>query len=229
MEARETREKFNLKRSVDVSIYFHSPGFEIWLLYWQFPFPVSTERLAVNSSSEIAGADIHISKSLLSREDDEECQNYSVYDWSICVKNYLKYQFRLKLNCTIPYFAYLKLTDMTECPDLNTFWAVFSEAMSIIDTVRTEENICLKPCQDPTYNTYTTYIPKRSGLYKDENQYFEVLTYYDNLNVAKQIEFHLYSGERLWGAIGGVMGIFLGYSILSIFLWLIDTVEMKMN
>ena len=170
---------------------------------------------------------MHISKSLLSREDDEKCQDYSVYNWSICIKNYLKSQFREKLNCTVPYFAYLKLYDMKECPDSKTFWVVFSRAMSIIDTVR-KDNICLKPCKDPTYHTYTTYIPKRSGLVSDENQYFKVLTYYDNLDVAKQVEFYLYSGERLWGAIGGVMGIFLGYSILSIFLWLIDTLEMKM-
>ena len=220
--------EFNLNRHVDVSLYFHSPGFEIWLLYWNIPFPVSTERLTINSSEEMAGTDIHISKSVLSRQDDLTCQKYSVLEWSQCLKRFLKQQFSTQLNCTVPYFKYLGITVLDECKDLDTFWASFSHAMKIIDKEKMDGH-CENPCEDPTFHTYATYVPKRTGIYHNENEQFKITAYYDNLNVVEQVEFYVYSGERLLSAIGGVMGICLGYSILSIFLGIIDLIELKLR
>ena len=217
---------FELKRNVDVSLYFHSPGFEIWLLYWAFPYPVSTERLAVKSSEEIAGADIHLSKSILSRQDDLTCQKYSVLEWSHCLKTFLKEQFTNQLNCTVPYFHYLGNTGLEECKDKDAFWQSFTHGMAIIEKEQ-KDGHCPNPCEDPTYHTYPTYVPKRTGLYHNENEVFELTSFYDNLIVVKQVEFYVYSGERLLSAIGGVMGICLGYSILSILLGLIDFIDLK--
>ena len=54
---------FFFKRNMDIYLYFHSPGTELWLTYYAFPFPVTSERLYLSQDSIMSGADIHLSKS----------------------------------------------------------------------------------------------------------------------------------------------------------------------
>ena len=35
---------FFFKRNMDIYLYFHSPGTELWLTYYAFPFSVTSER-----------------------------------------------------------------------------------------------------------------------------------------------------------------------------------------
>ena len=58
-----SRSTFFFKRNLDVYLYFHSPGTEMWLTYYTFPFSVQSEKLHLSQDQTISGADIHISLS----------------------------------------------------------------------------------------------------------------------------------------------------------------------
>ena len=60
---------FFFKRNMDIYLYFHNPGTELWLTYYAFPFPVTSEKLSLSQDSNISGVDIHLSKSTFQQMD----------------------------------------------------------------------------------------------------------------------------------------------------------------
>ena len=63
----------------------------------------------------------------------------------------------------------------------------------------------------------------------DDSGSFQLLIYYDSLTVEEEVEYYVYGGEKLYSAVGGVMGLCLGYSILSILLNMVDIFKTRFN
>ena len=232
MPARDfSKATFIFKKDMDIYLYFNSPGVEVWLMSFTFPFWAESERLFLSQDKSISGLDIHVSKSSYKIEKSKLCGNRTATEWSHCLKQAFTKEFQEKLPCKISYFQYLKLTKLRNCTKNDDHYKIFLEASKIVSdhwTKPEEEEICQKPCVETKYKTYITSVPKNTGLLNDTHL-AQVLIYYDSLLVQENMEYFVYGGDRLVSAIGGVMGLCLGYSLLSIMLCLLDSLKIKIE
>ena len=222
---------FHFTRSHDFYLYFHSPGVELWLLFYTFPFSVTSEKILLSQDPSISGVDIHVAKSTSQKEGLKTCTNYTEIMWSNCLKNELEREFAKKLDCKISYFKYLNLSSMKDCTEQDNPKDIFISGSKIIEShwKNSEAEGCKKPCIETKYQTYVTSIPKNTGFLNDFDNLAQVLIYYDYLSVQESVEYFVYGGDRLVSAIGGVMGLCLGFSLLSILLCIIDTIQLKLD
>ena len=219
--------EFYLKRNLDLNLFLHSPGLEIWLLYFTFPFPVTTERLQPASDDFTSGVDIHLSKSIRTCKDCGDCTMYSSLEWSTCTQESLTREFQEKLPCKVSYFHHLNLPDLQPCPNKGMSWKASTKARKIVWSYwNGTESPCRRPCQNPSIKSYTTKYPRNTGLL-DDDESFQLLIYYDYLTVDEEVEYYVYGGEKFVSAVGGVMGLCLGYSLLSIFLSIVDSIKIR--
>ena len=230
-----SQSSFFFKKDMDVFLYFHSPGTELWLTYYTFPFSVTSERLYLSQDKSMSGADIHISKSTthqLVHSSLTKCRNYTITQWTSCLKLEFETKFQQKLDCKLSYFHYLNLPNLTYCNvknDLGRGMKIYRKAAEIIWSHwngSSHHEICPIPCINPKFRTYITSIPMNTGLL-DDTKFAQVMLYYDTLEVQENVEYFVYGGDRLVSAVGGVIGLSLGFSFLSMLLCLIDSIQMR--
>jgi hypothetical protein len=225
--------RFKFKKDMDVYVYLHGPGSEVWLLHFTFPFPVATEKLILLNNTQTSGLDIHIKKTTVFASDKHKCNDYSVLSWSLCIKDVLKQVYQEKLNCSISLFHYLDLnkTTLKPCEDFKSSDESYLASIDILDDFWEGSDIyqhCHLPCEDPRFSIYSTSYPNNHGQFVNDS-YFKVKIYYDMLEVEEQVEYFVYDLNTMIGAIGGVLGLWLGFSCLSILLGIIETLQISVE
>ena len=79
---------------------------------------------------------------------------------------------------------------------------------------------CPLPCTSQSFN------PKLNTFYdKETNEILMIFVYFTTTTVEKKEEYFLYDTMSLTSALGGTVGLLLGYSLLSILLSLIKFLE----
>ena len=76
---------------------------------------------------------------------------------------------------------------------------------------------CIKPCKKIHYDAL--FKMNQNGMFKSK-EWISILLKYDDFVVETQKEYFIMSFGSLVSAIGGYLGLFLGFSCLSIIFWL---------
>ena len=128
------------------------------------------------------------------------------------------------IQCLTSFWKVLKLySNMTFC-NINQTQAKICKVKIWdvnIDFVKQPEVYgCPLPCTSQSFN------PKLNTFYdKETNEFLMIFVYFTTTTVEKKEEYFLYDLMNLTSALGGTMGLLLGYSLLSILLSLIKFLE----
>ncbi len=91
---------------------------------------------------------------------------------------------------------------------------------------------CPLPCQQSVFDTILRYFHKNdvenlSGLEKNGENVFYLLYYSNSLVVEERVEMLVYDLGNFLVAVGGNLGLLLGFSCLSVLLSLINFINQK--
>ncbi len=109
----------------------------------------------------------------------------------------------------------------TRDEEVVSFGAVFPLLQKILN-----QNTCKPRCSRSKFAL--TKIEYHKNIMETVNS-FRIYFYYGSMSVEEKMEQLVHGLDGALVAIGGSMGLILGYSCLSISLWLLDTLEKKLQ
>ena len=137
----------------------------------------------------------------------------------VLLKNYSCSAIILKVNST--------LRESSICQDFESFKEMKGLETDFMDTILVQKTYeaCLRPCEKMEYIGSMTLGHQNSRKltpYQIANasQFVGVLVNYDSFLVQEQEEYFILDGNELVSSIGGFLGMFLGFSTLSIAEWI---------
>ena len=134
-------------------------------------------------------------------------------------KNYSCSTMIMKANAT--------LEESDICQDKDTFQEMMRLETGILEKILVQDKFeaCLKPCQKIEYVGSMTMAHqnfRKLLTYQDKNanQFIGVWIKYDTFKVQEHQEYFILDTNGLFSSIGGFLGMFLGFSTLSIAEWI---------
>ena len=137
------------------------------------------------------------------------------------------------IDCTVPSIETFTNSNLKFCQDeesakhvfweLNNYWNGLSSSPGEFD--------CPVPCSQESYKISMDFYHKNKWFYGDlipENvgkDYFALYVYFSTLAVEQRIENLDFDFESFLAAIGGNLGLFLGFSCLSVLLGFVRLVN----
>ena len=202
-------------------IYLHEEGVEYWIQLFLFPgsSPSFTEidtRKGISYQIGILKYKIHQNVNSKQYQCDP---NASMESFTKCAFSPFK-----NLGCT-PIFTKLGM-NFNES-NICTNYSAFKEMEAkILDHLRSTlrynglNRECMEPCSKVSYDASFREMHKNARiLYEPKNSSVSFVLKYDNLMVETKEEYFLMSIGSLISNIGGFLGLFLGFSCLSLTLW----------
>ena len=100
----------------------------------------------------------------------------------------------------------------------------------LLDNLKNEsDSTCLRPCTTVSYKATFRKMHHNSRTLSDEtNEIKDWIGFglvYGNVQVTTNHEYYVTNTEALISNIGGFLGLFLGFSCLSIINWILDNVK----
>ena len=92
---------------------------------------------------------------------------------------------------------------------------------------------CLLPCHKTDYHTRWNHFPPAPSTNThalangSTREIMNMYVYYDTLTVEHQKEVLLYDAPAFLSSMGGTIGLYLGFSVLSVLIWIVNAVEEK--
>ena len=224
-------QKIKFKRNNDLKIFIHERGNEFWLKKAIFPTPIDMIDFPLKLKKNICNGDLTLQKKqfVLLNKQSHPCKDY---DFTTCAKKTIFSAMKKEgINCTSPLWNEFEMLGLPICSLHNA-----SELAS--HTIRQINKKFLRSPSSygcPIRCTSTKYSPKlvhfdESAHYLSSNDFkckseYILYIYYsiDPVEITK--EYLVYDAMTIISAIGGTMGLLLGYSMLSMFLSVIKIVE----
>ena len=220
---------FHLKRDNDLVLLVSYPGDEFFALRFIFPVPVDILDLPIKSQKENKIADLHLDLEEISfMPKNGRCIKYPKdgQTYQNCIRDKLIKFKRANYSCLTAY------DQMLNKDENNYFETCDNDAKSakenFLQTTRSAGDIfanstkfgCPKTCDITTYNSHLTFYHQNTeipfGGDQDFSDTFTLFVYYDTADVKKFQEHLVFDEMALLSAIGGTLGLLLGYSVLSI-------------
>ena len=178
----------------------------------------------------MGGADIFITKEIIRKIPSKSgCQAISIEEFAKCLrqelqKNLEMQQFLANIKCTVPALDFnlkLNLNYCTSTSDaLKMEKIVYKSAIEIH-----QKKICGKVCDLPKFTSDLSYLSKNvlsKELQRYGDGFFIIWSFYSTLSVEEKIETYIFDFDTALIAFGGTLGLYLGWSIYSIFVNFID-------
>lgn len=178
----------------------------------------------------MGGADIFITKEIIRKIPSKSgCQAISIEEFAKCLrqelqKNLEMQQFLSNLKCKVPAMDFklkLNLNYCTSTSDaLKMEKIIYKSAIEIH-----QKKICGKVCDLPKFTSDLSYLSKNvlsKELQRYGDGYFIIWSFYSTLSVEEKIETYIFDFDTALIAFGGTLGLYLGWSIYSIFVNFID-------
>ena len=133
-------------------------------------------------------------------------------------------QFLSNLKCKVPAMDYNLKLNLNYC----TFTSDALKMEKIIYKSAIEihqKKICGKVCDLPKFTSDLSYLSKNvlsKELQRYGDGYFIIWSFYSTLSVEEKIETYIFDFDTALIAFGGTLGLYLGWSIHSIFVNFID-------
>ena len=178
----------------------------------------------------MGGADIFITKEIIRKIPSKSgCQAISIEEFAKCLrqelqKNLEMQQFLANIKCTVPALDFnlkLNLNYCTSTSDaLKMEKIIYKSAIEIH-----QKKICGKVCDLPKFTSDLSYLSKNvlsKELQRYGDGFFIIWSFYSTLSVEEKIETYIFDFDTALIAFGGTLGLYLGWSIYSIFVNFID-------
>ena len=217
----------DFKRNLDLKVFIHEQGDEFWLKRALYPVPMNTIKLQLNSNIGTCDADLIFKKSkfvTLSKKSNP-CKDH---DFNSCAKREISRKIRKEnIDCSTAFWNELEEFGVPVCASLNksSFFDLQSRLGKINrDFVRDPNSHgCPKLCTITKYNAKVEEFDEMTtslvqGQDKQCESEYSLYIYFsmDHIEIIK--EYLVYDMMTIISAIGGTMGLLLGYSILSMIL-----------
>ncbi len=231
-----------LKTNHDIKVFVHLKGEEIWLNnQLDSPISIASTLIEIKSRDQFFGAVMYIGEidtTVLSKE-EEPCKAYSKDEsnesdaFIQCSKNALWHNITQRVKCWIPQMKSILMKNSTLPPCKNTTGEeVFDKFIYLFDYFAQDSNTlgCPAPCKQISYKLSVEYYHENTWSYETyptdtSEAYFPIKYYYDTLNVEQRIESLDYDFGSFLVSAGGNLGLFLGFSCLSVLLALIKCLK----
>ena len=178
----------------------------------------------------MGGADIFITKEIIRKIPSKSgCQAISIEEFAKCLRQELQKSLEMQqllsnLKCKVPALDFnlkLNLNYCTSTSDaLKMEKIIYKSAIEIH-----QKKICGKVCDLPKFTSDLSYLSKNvlsKELQRYGDGYFIIWSFYSTLSVEEKIETYIFDFDTALIAFGGTLGLYLGWSIYSIFVNFID-------
>ena len=227
--------ELELNDGMDVHVFVHDEHEEHFLFLAIFPYDLS--YIFVNSKNDqgINALDLSFRKIITNKLNNHRCkcsERSSPRHYNDCIKNNLKERVEKNISCTTPIFHQLDLRDangeqMPNCEGTEKIYGTIRLVTNYLKAI-IQEDLCLLPCTQVTYDTavkkyhINTLDPRKS-------KHFRIWPSYTTMRVENRSEDYIYSPGTVVSAVGGSMGLFLGFSILSTLIHLLNFFQTKLQ
>jgi hypothetical protein len=176
-------------------------------------------------------------------KDNHHCVKYSLgindqfSGFNDCLINDLRKKFKAAFNCTLPFInTILNLSpSLPVCSDTtisqNVMFAAFREVYKYAKDRNSKDSLCPFPCCYVSYysdvNYYHRNILSNLNAYYKFKSPFMLAVYPQSNMIEEQTEALIYDFFSLLSSGGGNLGLFLGFSCLSIIFGTINWLEKK--
>ena len=225
-----------LKKANKYKVSVHESGAELWLQSNLKPSKITSFDVDGNKLEEEKVAyislDLAMSKITNQNRKDYRCDpkqtlktftecSFNILSKIVQARNHSCSAMILKVNAT--------LEESNICQDKHTFQEMKELETDTMETILVQQSYeaCLKPCKKIEYVGSMTKVNqnarKLSSHQVDVNaasQYVGVWVKYDSFKVQEHQEYFILDKGGLVSSIGGFLGIFLGFSTLSIAEWI---------
>lgn len=178
----------------------------------------------------MGGADIFITKEIIRKIPSKSgCQAISIEEFAKCLRQELQKSLEMQqllsnLKCKVPALDFnlkLNLNYCTSTSDaLKMEKIIYKSAIEIH-----QKKICGKVCDLPKFTSDLSYLSKNvlsKELQRYGDGFFIIWSFYSTLSVEEKIETYIFDFDTALIAFGGTLGLYLGWSIYSIFVNFID-------
>ena len=223
--------RLKLKKTVDLKLYLHELDEEFWLYRAVFPFPMENVNFQIKDTKPKSFVDLTISKTEIHKMNKTgfSCLSYPQNDsFSKCairiIPNLMKNWNNSSLPCISPFEATLNQNGDFEYCDLDQMGKLSSNMSKImLDFIQNADKYgcpmdCLSTKYNPVVNTFTV------GSWMPDDEYW-IYLFWTSTSVEMIREYFLYDAMTLFTFLGGNMGLILGYSVLSVGLFLLEALE----
>ena len=224
----------HFKRNNDLNIFINEPGNEFWLKRAYFPMPVNKIRMPLKSNRDICNGDLTLKKKQFKMLDKKSrpCKDY---EFTACAMVAMSKTMKSEgINCLIPLWNEFQTFGVPICPSLNLSTAnILKPRLDKINSdflKKPEQYGCPNLCTTTNYNPQVIHFDESMKATQTEEEYkcqseYMLNIYYTTDPVEITKEYFVYDAMTIISAIGGTLGLLLGYSILSMCLSLISLAE----
>ena len=212
-----------LNNTMDYNYMMHDMFENEWLLMNVYPYEVVINRLNAENNDDIGGSSIQNSKEIIQKiVGNDGCDDRTLKELiDICWKDELARSLeKASIKCKVPALRFTRF-DTSHLDDCSTREeALEVEGMIyVVAQDNLDKDVCGKICQEIKYH-HNLAIYSKKVLSKEIKEYgegyFILWSYYTNLNVKEKVETYLFDFDAVVVAMGGNLGLFLGFSLKSI-------------
>ena len=147
-----------------------------------------------------------------------------------CAFDYLRYKLKAN-NCTSMVMQVnITLEDTKICPDAGVFHKIRNVEKDLLENIliQSQYEQCMKPCSKIEYFAQVRKTHKNAKILEDSNRKvsyndsiaFGLFFNFEDFSFIAKEEYFILDETTLLSAIGGCLGMFLGFSTLTIADWL---------
>ena len=211
-----------VNNTMNYYFYLHEPYENEWLLMSVYPYEVKIHSMNANNNQGVGGASIKNSKEIVMKiPGTDGCREKTRKELIECWKDQLARSLeKASIKCKVPALRFTRF-DTSHLNDCRTKEQAL-EVEGLIYTVAQEnldKDVCGKMCQSVKYD-HDLALYSKKVLSKEIKEYgdgyFIIWSYYASLYVKEKVETYIFDFDAVVVAVGGNLGLFLGYSLKSI-------------
>ena len=213
-----------INKSLDYNYYLHEPLENEWLFMSVYPYEVTLNWIDAKNDDDIGAADIIMRKEIIKKIPGKGgCKDILVSDLIECwIKKLAESLSKANIRCKVPALRFTQFnTDHLDyCTNkedaLEVEGIIYNEAIKNL-----EKSVCPSLCTTIKYHQFVSLLSKNVlskelKIYGDG--YFIIWQFYSTLYVNEKVETYIFDFDSALVAIGGSLGLFLGWSIMSMIL-----------
>ena len=204
----------------DYIYYLHEPYEEEHLLMSIYPYEVPLHYLDSNNQNGVAGGSIMYKKEIIRKISVKgECQEITMERFVGCFKSKLRLALEKsnEIKCIVPTLNFTGF----DIPQKLEYCKTEKDALAVNTLIYElaqkthQEHLCQQLCNRTVYFRKETKMSK-NVLVRDLKEYgggyYKVWMFYTNMYVIEKIETNIYDFDTTVVAVGGSIGLFLGWS-----------------
>jgi hypothetical protein len=172
-------------------------------------------------------------QTILNVNTHHRCLKWSMYKFLNCAKKLFIEENLPKINCTIYNFKEFMdpaIVDMPPCNTTESAAEMYEFLMEYYNSNflwESKDSKCPVPCMQTNYNYEINFYSKRSFSDPikpdvEESKYFDLSVFLTKMEIEERTETLVYDMVSFLSAAGGNLGLFVGFSCLSVIFALID-------